>query len=1267
MRADWHSHTDKSNLQHRDSTNFVGELIDKAIELNLKGLAITDHASLSSHIDALKHMKEIKSDKDIDFKLALGTEIYLVHRDEIENARETNEKTKYYHLVLVARNEKGYRAIAKLSSDSWEEAFHHRGVMRIPTYWDYFEKWAIENGENVIVTSACLGSEFATYITNYLETQEQRWLDKAVRLAEKMKELFKDNYYIELQPSHFDEQVNYNKLAFNIAKSLKIKPIIDTDAHYLTLDDKENHAVFLKSQNADRETEQFYSSTYVMSKDQLWEYFINRMTIVDFEWCIRNGLEICDKIEEYDLFRTTEVPNATMEFDYNRKSILSHIDFSKYQYIYKFGTSEDLIDLIFLQQIEIGIEEKGLEINDILLSRLNEEFEALWEISQDLKQNLSSYYVLTKELVEIIWQTSLVGVSRGSAGAFMVCFILGITSINPIEFNLPSWRHISKERSELPDIDIDSEAGQRANILQLIKEKYGYNKVLNIGTFKTEGTASAIQTICRGMDISTDEASYLSSLVVEGKSIKECFETMDEDKEARKLIQEMMHYDGLIENVVKIEGLCCGRSSHASGVYIFPHPYWETNAMMRTPKGLPITQYDMASSDYQGGLKLDFLTIESLDRIRKAMELMIQDKIIEDKGGLKETYDYYLHPTKIEMQDSKMFEMLEAGEVLDAFQFDSPQGRNAINKIHPNSFLEIMNGNALMRLITDGEQPIDKFVKHKKDINIWYEEMRVYGLNLSEMEVMKEHLLSSYGVATTQESVMRLSMDAKIAGFDLVWANKLRKAIAKAKAKKLFDSVKEKFYAQGESLGNRKAILDYVWEMCIEPMRGYSFSEPHIAGYSLILMQELNIASKYSLLHWKTACLNVNAGDINDDISKGTDYGAVAKAIGMMEKGFVSCPSINFSDIGFKPNMKDNKALYGLGAINGISMDLAREIIKLRPFLSFDDFLKRAVDTKIVAPTKVYNLIKGGCFDEFGNRVEIMKYYVLSKVKLNEKLTMANFPRLLKSNLIPNTYAKEANLLLLKKEIFIAENKKVELSKTKALYEIPASVLDFFEENYFDDFVDVIAYSDEGKMLICNKDFDKVSKKLIVGLTDYVKQRETLNNYNSLLLNTEWNKYCAGSVAHWEMESICYYSDIHELEEVDIDRFYNLSNFEDLPSEPAKIKKVNNRTKKEYLVNKTYVIAGVVVDKNKNKRIVTISTKTGVVDIKLSKEAYTTFDRKTDSDDSWFKRGSIILVNGYRKGENFFAKLDRDSMFTSVVMQIVNNNGVLDIKTEKGE
>lgn len=1286
QRFENHSHTHKSNLVNLDSTNFEDKLIDKALEINLSGISITDHGCLSSHVDALLYLKKLREDakKDLEefpndpdvmkeyeklknFKLGLGSEIYLVDREVIEKARQMNESIKFYHLVLVAKNYDGYRALAELSSKSWEDAFTFKGLMRCPTYKDYFTQWAKANKGNIVCSSACLGSEFANLILNFANEQTLDNKQKIIDFVEYMKSLFGEDFYIELQPSFFEEQKIYNKIAFEVAYAMGVRVIITTDAHYLSKDKQELHSIFLKSQNSERETEQFYSSTYLMDNTELKSYF-DYMSDEQFNWCLNNSNLIKNSIEEYDLKREIEVPKTTICFEEKWTSILDKYT-ENYPYIEKFVNSEHLIDRTLIQQIEKGIIKKNIYITTEVLVRINRELESLWEISENLHQRLASYYLLTKEIVSIMWEVSLVGVSRGSAGAFYISYLLEICQINPIEseFNLPDWRHIDKSKVELADIDLDTEKGQRANILQKVKEKFGFDRVLNIATFKTQAASNSILAICRGLGIPTEDAAYLSSLVPEGMTVNKALKMYKEDKECELLIKELMNYEGLVEYVCEIEGLCCGRSVHASGVYIFNEEYWKCNAMMRAPNGQPITQFDMSCSDYQGGLKLDFLTIEALDRIRKSLELMLKDNLIEWQGSLKATYDKYIHPDVLILDNEKMW--LTIRYLLDAFQYDSPQGKTAIAKLGIRTFKEAMDGNALMRLVCEGQQPIDRYVLHKQNINLWYREMISNGLNEDEIEVMKSHLLDSYGVACTQESVMRLAMDKKIANFDLKLANKLRKAIAKAKAKHMIGEVKQLFIDNGIAAGNRLNILNYVWTYCIEPMLGYAFSEPHIAGYTLILAQELYIAFYMSMLHWKVACLAVNAGEINEDITSNTDYGAIAKAIGDMEKGFVVPPDINKAEVGFRPDAENNKCLYGLGAINGVSIDLAKEIIKLRPFNSFEDFIEKCIKTKMVQPSKAYNLIKGGCFDSVsnGDRINTMVKFINHLVPNKEKLTLSNVNKFCEMGLLPREFEEHYLMIQFNKLVFKKENCVEMFNKTQGKFRVPANLMDYVKSRNLESvFIDAIDYDDEGQLCLLSKEFTKKYKEVINPLMEWLKTTDAIDRYNYGCKNEVWIKNCFGTIAKWEMDSISYYTDKHELDEIRISQFYDIDNFKELPTEPKTYFHVNERTGRQFKRLRLNIIAGTVVDKNKSKNLITLNTQYGVVQVKLYKEAFARFDRRTSEEPSWFSRGTKLIVVGYRRGETFIPRIYPESRYTSNIMKVeINKNGNLELISER--
>lgn len=1297
LYAGWHNHTDKSNHENRDSIIRVEELIDIALELGHTGVGLTDHAVLSNHIKAINYLEKLKKkvneklekspynvlfleqkNRLDNFKLGLGTEIYLVNKDEIDVAREHNLSTKFYHLVLLAKNKEGHRALRKISTRSWEKSFHHRGLRRTPTYKEDLQELILESKGNVICTSACLGSEFAKMVLDYSYEPTEENQFKIHDFLFYMYNLFEEDFYIEIQPAQVDniEQKTYNKLAIDIAKHYGMKVIVTTDAHYQRPNKRFAHRVFLNSQNAEREVDAFYGATYMMTVEEIQE-LMPYVGEEDMKWIFENTQEIANKIENYSLNKGTQVPNAKTKYDESYVGALSTvIDLTGYDYIKKYLNSKYEVDRILIQQIQKGLERKNINWSKEVLERVDRELGSLWEISSKLEQRLSSYYVLTKFIVELMWKTSLVGVARGSAGAFFICYAIDISQINPLEYDLPDFRHITKERIELPDIDLDSQASERANILEIIKNEFGHRRVLNICTFKTEGTASAIQTICRGMNISIDDSKYLSSLVVKdgasAKSLKKCLEEYDTNAECKLLIDELRKFDveheGFFDSILTIEGLCNGKSVHASGIYIFNNDYDDINSMMISNNGQPTTQFDMSDSDQMGGLKIDALTIEGLDRIRKTLDLLLKAGKIEWQGSLKATYDKYLHPNVLEYDNQEMWELLYSGEVINAFQFETMVGKSALQKVKPHKLQEVITANSLMRLsVKEGEQPIDKYVRHKHNIDQWYKEMVDAGLNQMEIEILEKHLAHQYGIASMQEDVMLLSMDNKIANFSLAGANKLRKAIAKTKAKNTIEPIRQEFIQSGIANGNREEFVNYVWNECVVPQLGYSFSSPHVCAYSLILLQELNLVWKYGSLFWKVACLSVNAGDISEEINKGADYGAIAKAIGGMEKGFVLPPYINRAQKEFIALEQEQKAMYSLTAIVGIGEDVATEIINNRPYVDFDDFYYRMVDTKKVPQSKVFNLIKAGCFDELhSNRRSVMIRYVNLITPTKTSLGVSNIPKLISMNLIPRELEFEIQLYHFRKVVFAKNNLSIAYNKSKGAYVMPQIVLPFYYAHLEGRVDDAVVINDNGEQCLENKTFDKYYEGMISNLRTWLNKEDAIASFNNSIKAETWEKYCTGNIPFWEMSSICYYTDKHELDYLPIEKFYNIDKFYELDREPVIAYTLTNKNGRQFNIHKLNVIAGTVVDKDKNKSQIVLNTKDGVVDIKLNKGRYAHYDRSVDGDKSWLTRGTKLIIVGVRNGETFYPKTYVNSPYAHTMMKIdMNKQGQMIIREER--
>ena len=834
-----------------------------------------------------------------------------------------------------------------------------------------------------------------------------------------------------------------------------------------------------------------------------------------------------------------------------------------------------------------------------------------------------------------------------------------------------------------------------------MKEYFGINNVLNTLTFKTEGTKSCTLTACKGWGLDNDTAQAIADMIPfelgSNWSLRDCFEGNSENGRypVTEFINEVNKYNGLKEIMLLIEGLVCGRSIHASAVYIFDNGYIEHNSKMKAPNGTDITAYNMHDSDWCGALKFDCLTILGLDKEHKAVDLLIEKGIIEDKGDLKTNYDAYIHPDVLDYEDKEMWRMIGDNEIIDAFQFDTPTGSQAAKKVKPQTITELATANSLMRLMPEQgeESPIDTYIKYKADISLWYKEMRDYGLTEVEIKVLEPHLLPVYGVAETQEVVMRLSMDEHISNFNVAEANIIRKSIAKKRADVL-EKARQLFFSKGKEVGTSEKLLSYVWNVQFKKSFGYSFSQNHTFPYSAICLQEMNLAHKYNKIFWNTACLTVNAGaDENNDNNKTTNYGKIAKAISEIQsKGQkIELPNINKAKFGFEPDMETEEIIFGLKGICGVGDDIATAIINNQPYKDIDDFLlkmdtyKNAEKENKFGESAVITLIKAGCFDKLMNkdRVEIMKEYIRSISKPLNSLTMDNIQTLYELNLLTKEQIEyEYRLFRFKKYVYSKKFfvKQTGKSPNTAYYRLDNQ---FAEPYFFEHFETNMTegkdyeYDENGFILVkrgsLDREFDKLMKNF---KDDILTNSKYLNTVNENRFCNMWNEKVEGNISKWEMDSLSFYYHDHELAHVKKDD-YGIVNFDDLPEVPIITEHFTYRgsVKPRFKLTR---ICGTVLDKDKNKHIITLLTPTGVVSVKFYKGQFGFYDKqisemndegtgKTVLEKSWFGRGNKLLVTGYRRGDQFVPKKYTDSAFrhTLQLIQEIDLEGNLKLQSDR--
>lgn len=1288
-----HCHTHGSNLRMLDCIVKTKDLIDYAVELGMKAVAITDHASISEHINAIQYSKELK-EKGVDIKVLLGDEIYLV--DNVIDVKENYvpRQTQFYHFILIAKDRIGYDQLREINAVGWQSSFFTGKMRRVPNDKHQIEKIIGNNKGHLLASTACIGGELAKSFFNKDKQQLASFVNWCVST------FGKENFAIEIQPSDNPEQISFNKWAKDYAWRHGLKCISTCDVHYLKKEHHDIHKAFLTSREADRgESEDFYATTYMMSTEEKQGY-MPYFSDEDYEQIVNDGWEFVKDVEFIDMEHITIIPERSLKgLDCQVRHIFKDW-YDKYPYIKNFAYSKYDQDTYFLRMVEDGFISKKQEFNDTNIGRIAWELEQLWLISDKLGARMSAYYNLVDYIVDICWEIGFIGVSRGSVTGYYTAYLIDMQQMNPLQWNLPAYRHLNAERVSWPDVDLDSSARNRPKIIQRLKEVFGEDNILNICTFKTETSKSALKTACRGLGLSNDEASYLSSLVpVErGKQwpLKDCFYGNKEKdrKPVGELVKEVRLQSeandvDLGQCAVMIEGLISGLSLHASGIYIFKDGYLKQNSLMKTPRGDDVTCWDMPCSDYAGGLKYDSLTTECQDKLEVCTELLLKYNKIKWQGNIRATYNQYLHPDKLDYTTKEMWDACSEGKITDLFQFITPVGGKCIRKIQPHSLEEMANANSLMRItVEDGIQPVDKFLAYKQDRSLWYKELDQYGVtNPDEIKALEKVLNYCYGCPSMQEDVMELCMEPKIAGFSLADADKARKIIAKKKSEDVA-GLKEKFYSSVESHGNSINVANYVWEQCIKPQLAYSFSRNHVMPYSAEALQEMNLFYHYPPVYWNCATMIVNAGLANstsnneeDTSSKTTDYGKIAKSIYRAKEGgiVVKAPSINDSELIFSPREQDNSILFGLGAISGINNDIVSQILSNRPYTSFTDFYnKNAYKGSLVTKSKFIQLIKAGCFDEFepDRRIVMRQYFTLSTPNVTS-LAMNNIGQIKAAKVpIPKSIIGPYNFrkYVCNKQFKYGNHPKF---KSKTLYWLDQKALKYFENHCKSSMVEGVDYwFEDDRWIVVDKSLEKLLAPSIETLKDYINTPEFLDKFNKARAKQSMIESVDGlDVNRWSFQSCAFYSQEHELASVDLAK-YSISHFSDLPEEPQFVERsFGKRSWKQFELS---AICGTVIGRTDSHHLVTILTPDNeVVNVKMNDGAFAHYKAqlstinpdgtKTVIEKSWLERGSLLICCGYRRGmDEFVTKKYKASIFPSQLMKITSINGSdIEIQTER--
>lgn len=879
-----HVHTQYSIL---DGASSVPLLINKAKENGMTAIAITDHGNLFG----AKHFYDAARTNGL--KPIIGCEVYVSKNSRLSKTDKSDRGGN--HLILLAKNKLGYNNLSKLISLAWIEGHYYKP--RIDK--DLLEKYH----EGLIASSACLGGEVPQAI---LINDD----DGAEESIVWFKQLFGDDYYLELQrhktgdpeidSDTFTKQEKVNNKLIQFANKHNIKLIATNDVHFINEEDAEAHDRLIclnTGKNIDDPNRLRYTQQeWFKTQEEMNELFS------DIPEALENTMEVASKTEDYEMDRAPIMPDFPIPNEFN--------DADEY-----------------LRQITYeGVKERYEKLTDEIKERID------FELSVIKNMGYPGYFLIVHEVLKAAREMGVsVGPGRGSAAGSVVAYSLRITDIDPLKYGLLFERFLNPDRISLPDIDIDFDEDGRDDVLKWVVNRYGKEKVAHIITFGTMAAKMAIRDIARVQKLPLSEADRLAKLVPERPKITlaEAYKEVKELREARDsdnpLVAQTLKYAQILEGSRRHTGL------HACGIII-----GKSNLMNYVPlctskdSDLLVTQFDGDYVESVGMLKMDFLGLKTLSKIRDAVE------------NIKESKGIDLDIETIPLDDPKTFELFSRGETTALFQFESDGMKKHLRELKPNRFEDLIAMNALYR--PGPMEYIPKFIsrKHGKS-KIQY-----------DLPVMEKYLKDTYGITVYQEQVMQLSM--AMADFTRGEADSLRKAMGKKKKKEM-DKLREKFLEGSVKNNINKTVAERVWHDW-EAFAQYAFNKSHSTSYAYVAYR-----TAYLKTHYPSEYMAAVLSREIKDIKKITQYMDESKRMGISVLG----PEVNESNIKFTVN-KDGNIRFGLGAIKNVGKNAAEEIVRERkengPFKDIFDFVER-VDLYAVNKKNLEALAISGAFDSF--------------------------------------------------------------------------------------------------------------------------------------------------------------------------------------------------------------------------------------------------------------------------------------------------------------
>ena len=958
-----HVHTYYSIL---DGQSPVQKIVDKAVANGMRGMAITDHGNMFGVKELYNYCNKIngklKDEGKEPFKPIFGCEMYVAHRRKSDRVKEKGDMGGY-HLIVLAKNYKGYKNLIKLVSRAWVDGYY----MRPRTDREDLEKYH----EDLIVCSACIAGEVPSKIL-------KGDMAGAREALEWYKRVFGDDYYLELQRHEvkdphqranretFPLQQRANKELISLAHEYGIKLVCTNDCHFVDQENAEAHDHLLclaTGKDLDDPNRMLYSK-------QEWFKTREEMNAIfsDVPEALSNTLEILDKVEFYSIdhapimpffpipeeFGTEEETRKRIspeqlfrEFttDENGNEIMSHEDAEKK--IKKLGGLDKLYRIKFEADYLAKLAYDGAKklYGDPLTDEVHERIKFELHIMKTM--GFPGYFLIVQDFINSARDELgvMVGPGRGSAAGSVVAYCLGITKIDPIKYDLLFERFLNPDRISLPDIDTDFDDDGRGKVLEWVEDKYGHDKVAHIITYGTMATKNSIKDVARveklPLDISNRLCKAIPDKLPDGlkmnlpNAIKCVPELRDAEASANPLLANTIKYAKMLEGTVRGTGI------HACGTIICRDAISEwvpvSTAEDKSDPGhkLLATQYDGHVIEETGLIKMDFLGLSTLSIMKETVE------------NIRLTQGFTLDLDKIPIDDELTYKLYQEGRTIGTFQFESAGMQKYLRELRPTVFEDLIAMNALYR-----PGPMDyipSFIARKNG----KEEIKY------DIPCMEKYLKDTYGITVYQEQVMLLSR--QLANFTRGESDALRKAMGKKK-KAIVDAMKPKFIEGGKKNGHDPKILEKIWADW-EKFASYAFNKSHATCYSWVAYQ-----TAYLKAHYPAEFMAGNMSRCISDITKITKLMSECQSMGIPCLG----PDVNESQRKFSANKK-GEVRFGLSAIKGMGDAAAVNIIAERekngPYKDIFDFVQR-VNLSAVNRKAMESLALSGGFDSFGIRRE---------------------------------------------------------------------------------------------------------------------------------------------------------------------------------------------------------------------------------------------------------------------------------------------------------